>query len=735
MAARHEFFVSCTPGLEALLADELNELGLSARAEHAGASFAGTLDQGYRAVLWSRIASRVLLLIARFPAPDGDALYQGTAAIDWSAHFPAHGSFKIAGVLANSRLTHSLYVVQRAKDAIVDQFRARYDQRPSVDREHPDVRIHIYVFRDQARVSIDLSGAGLHRRGYRGLTTAAPLKENLAAAMLRFGEWPKLFADGAHFIDPLCGSGVLLIEAGLMAFDVAPGLLRPDHGFNRWLGHDALAWAKLLREAESRRQQGIERPRVLEASDADPRAVEAALANAVTAGIADHVHVELRGLAETARLARPGAGLLATNPPWGERIGAEEGIGALYAELGRLLRGPLASWQAVVLTTAQWPHRMRMRPDVVVDMMNGPLELKLMRFAPRAEAPVVQAIPADEQAPASPSVQESRSGDAAIEDRLRKNLKRLARWRKNEDVHCYRLYDADIPEYAAAIDVYASTDMWMLVQEYAAPASVPTEKAARRLRACVTAAAKVMEVPASRVVVKERRRQGMDGQYEKLDGRGDLMEVQEGGLRFLVNLTDYLDSGLYLDHRRTRAWLRDHSMGRRTLNLYGYTGSASVYMAAGGARETVTIDRSNTYLEWAERNLALNGYAGDRHLLVRADCLNWLQSEARRAEPRYSLIFADPPTFSNSKSLERDFDVQKDHVALIDAAMRLLEADGELLFSVHFRRFKLDAALSSRYRVQDMNTALLPPDFARDARIHYCWRITHGGASSAAAGQ
>jgi 23S rRNA (guanine2445-N2)-methyltransferase / 23S rRNA (guanine2069-N7)-methyltransferase len=301
-------------------------------------------------------------------------------------------------------------------------------------------------------------------------------------------------------------------------------------------------------------------------------------------------------------------------------------------------------------------------------------------------------------------------------NRLRKNLKNLGRWARQNGITCYRLYDADLPEYAVAVDLY---EQWVHVQEYEAPATVDAKKAESRLREVLAVLPTVLEVPAENVFLKVRRRQKGTSQYEKFDQRGDFHEVGEGGCRFLVNFSDYLDTGLFLDHRPTRHLLRELAPGRRFLNLFAYTGAATVYAAAGGARSTTTVDMSQVYLDWARRNLALNGFSAPPHEFVRADCLEWLQRERRQ----FDLIFLDPPTFSTSKRMETTFDVQRDHVSLLQATAGLLAPDGVLIFSNNSRRFKMDREELPEFQVEEISRQTIPRDFERNPRIHNCWRI------------
>ena len=318
-------------------------------------------------------------------------------------------------------------------------------------------------------------------------------------------------------------------------------------------------------------------------------------------------------------------------------------------------------------------------------------------------------------------------GAQSFANRLTKNAKHLNKWLKRENIHCYRLYDADIPEYAVAVDVYESLSpqeiRWVHVQEYEAPKNIDAQKAQQRLDDVMRVTPLVLGVPDSQIFLKVRRQQKGSTQYEKLASQQEFHEVMEGGHRFWVNFTDYLDTGLFLDHRITRGLLTPLSSGRRFLNLFAYTGSATVYAAAGGALSTTTVDMSNTYIQWAQRNMETNGFTGAQHEFVQADCLQWLDHAS--GAPQFGLIFLDPPSFSTSKRMETTFDVQRDHVTLLQKTLKLLQSDGVLIFSNNLRSFKLDYDALSGLNIKDISKATLPKDFERNPKIHQCWEIRH----------
>ena len=719
MTTEYTFFATTPKGMEPLLAAELQELGVAdVIAERAGASFRGGLAAGYRACLWSRLASRILLPLAQFPAATPDELYAGVSSISWDAHLTPDGSLAVDCNANQSKITHTHFAALKVKDAVVDQFRAAYGTRPEVDLKRPDLRLNLNLWRNQARLSLDLSGASLHRRGYRGAGKAAPLKENLAAAILQRAGWPEIARAGGPLLDPMCGSGTLPIEAALMAGDVAPGLERDYFGFLHWLGHDGTLWEKLLQEARERRQKGLQQLPRLVGYDVDRDAVRTALAHVERAGLQGLVHIERRDLG-AAQPPDSGAGLLVVNPPYGERMGDEIELVGLYERLGHLLKQRFADWHAAVFS-GNPRLRIGLRPRRSYTLYNGALECRLSLFRVALERRTPTAANSDSET----KTPERSAGLEMLENRLRKNLRILGRWARRGSIDCYRLYDADLPEYNLAVDLYRGEHLWAHVQEYQAPYKVDPSRAARRRQEALDLLPGVLDIPPQHLFFKVRQRQKGRSQYEKMGASAQFREVREDDARFLVNFTDYLDTGLFLDHRLTREIIRSLAAGRSFLNLFGYTGTATVQAALGSASGSTTVDLSRTYLEWARRNLVLNDLAESKHQLLQADCLEWLQQAARGPGRRYGLIFLDPPTFSTSKRMQNDFDVQRDHVDLILKTARLLERAGVLLFSTNNRKFKLDRAGLKGLNVEDMTRATLPRDFERNPRIHHCWKIT-----------
>ena len=710
------FIATAPAGVEPLLAAELTGLGaVETKPVRGGIRFQGSLELAYRACLWLRTASRVLLVLAEIPAADASELYSGIHELPWEEHLDPDGTLAVDFGGACAGIDHSHFGAQRVKDAVVDRFRARCGRRPGVDRLRPDLRIQVQARDGQALIGLDLSGDSLHRRGYRTATVAAPLKETLAAALLLKAGWPEIAAAGGPLLDPLCGSGTLAIEAAWIAGDRAPGLSRERWGFSGWLGHVPVLWKRLLAEARQRWEVGLSRIPPILASDHDPKAVRAALLNAGHAGVADQIGIQQRELADIEPPDGP-PGLLIANPPYGERLGERDELATLYRQIGERLKAGFGGWRAAILTgNPELGKRMGLRAEKTHVFYNGPLECRLLRF--RVEpASFVDRDAADQRARTRVLHHESESGAEGFINRLRKNLRHLGHWAEREGVRCYRLYDADLPEYAVAVDRY---EQWLHVQEYAAPSSIDPAKAQARLAQVLAVLPALLELPPEQVFLKVRQRQRGTKQYQKRAEQGRFHEVHEGTARFWVNFTDYLDTGLFLDHRITRQRLAELAAGRRFLNLFGYTGTATVCAALGGAAGTTTVDLSATYLDWTRRNLELNGIHGSHHALIRADCRQWLD----QARDRYDVIFLDPPTFSNSKRLSESFDVQRDHIGLLRQTLRLLAPDGVLIFSTNHRAFRLDRDALADLRIEDWSRRTLPLDFARQPKIHHCWRI------------
>lgn len=757
MSDRYELFLTCPKGLEGLLLEEASSLGLEDAREHTSAIRGmADMETAYRLCLWSRLANRVLLVLKRYSVQDAQSLYEGVLEVDWFEHLESTGSLAVEFSGNGSGIDNTHFGALKVKDAIVDKLRLKDGTRPSVDKLNPDLRIHLRLDRGEAILSLDLSGHSLHQRGYRLQQGAAPLKENLAAAVLIRAGWPRIAAEGGALADPMCGVGTFLVEAAMIAADIAPNMTREQWGFSKWLGHVPALWKKVHAEAEERAAAGMAKPLLwIRGYEADPRLIQPARNNIERAGMSDWIKVYQGEVATfEPRPDQNQKGLVICNPPYGERLGDEASLLYLYQNLGERLRQACMGWEAAVFTGApDLGKRMGIRSHKQYAFWNGALPCKLLlikvqpeqfvtgerrtpeqreREREQAEADKSPLEPLERQynkngnpikpAPApAPVVELARlsEGGQMFANRLQKNLKQLGKWARKEDVQCYRLYDADMPEYSMAVDLYGDC---VHVQEYTAPKSIDPEKAKERMFDAIAAIPQALGVDKSKVVIKRRERQSGTKQYQRQATQGQFMEVSEGGVKLLVNLTDYLDTGLFLDHRPLRLRIQKEAAGKRFLNLFCYTATATVHAAKGGARTTTSVDLSKTYLDWARRNLSLNGYS-DKNKLEQADVMTWLAED--RGE--YELIFIDPPTFSNSKRMEGIFDIQRDHVQMLDLAMARLAPGGVLYFSNNFRKFELDESLAARYQVEEISASTLDQDFARNPKIHRAWRFSLRG--------
>lgn len=718
---QYEFFVSCPKGIEYLLADELESLGMDiVRYAPAGVWGRGNLESGYRVCLWSRLANRVILHLATLDGRSGDALYDGLSAMAWEDHLQVSGKFRVTFLGQNEAIRNTQYGVQRVKDAIVDRLRTAAGERPAVDTKDPDLTVSVRLHRGEAQVGLDLSGESLHKRGYRTEKGVAPLRENLAAALLIRAGWPELAASGGDLTDPMCGSGTLLIEGAMMACDMAPGIKREGYGFSRWLGHDASIWEKLTQEAQERAAVGCRTQRSrFRGYDEDARVIATAWRNIQRMGLEDRIHVEKRAVAEFRNESQAEGGLILTNPPYGERLSERKALGPVYESLGERVRAEAQGWALGVFTGApELCHGLGLRSHRQYKLFNGqlPAQLLLFTIAPEHEARVRHMGEPDEVRPRIANTERA----AMLGNRLRKNLKQIGQWARKNNIECYRLYDADMPEFALAIDFYGDQ---VHVQEYAAPKTVDARSARERLGEALAVIPEALGIAPDAMVCKQRQRQSGTAQYEKQSASGEFFTVHEAGCALQVNLKDYLDTGLFLDHRPVRQWIQANAAGKRVLNLFCYTGAATVHAGVGGAKETLSVDMSRTYLNWARENLRLNGLDDRRHHLLQTDCLQWLEDKPQKGESGFDLIFMDPPTFSNSARMEGVLDIQRDHVELIRQAMARLAPGGILVFSNNFRRFRLDDSLAEAFDVKDVTRQTIDKDFARNPRIHQCWHI------------
>ncbi|WP_028389359.1 bifunctional 23S rRNA (guanine(2069)-N(7))-methyltransferase RlmK/23S rRNA (guanine(2445)-N(2))-methyltransferase RlmL [Legionella fairfieldensis] len=698
----YSLFISCPKGLEYLLEEETKALGLNQiRVSPQGVYGEGDLAVIYHLCLWSRLANRVHLILFSGEAHNERTLYQICNQFPWQTVFTVDKTLAIDFHGSSTHIRNSMFGAQVVKDGLVDHFRQLKGMRPTIERGKPDIRLHAHLKEDKVTVSLDLTGYSLHQRGYRTQAGDAPLKENLAAAMLIRAKWPQLAADGYALHDPFCGAGTLVIEAAMMAGHIAPGLLRHDQAFIHWVQHQPSLWEKMrLLALQQVRPIQVK----LKGTDNNPQSIRLAQANAERAGVLPLVDFSTLSVKD----CQPDypQGLVICNPPYGERLSDTICLVPLYQQLGQVLHRHYQGWQAVILTSdSMLAKAIGLRANKQYSLFNGALECKLYCIAVNAENQFK-----------SSEKNELSANARMLANRLHKNHSHLRKWAKRNHITCYRVYDADLPEYAYAIDIYND---YAVLQEYAAPASIASYKAEKRSLEVLQVTPEALGISADKLVVKQRKQQKGNNQYQKIDHTKRKLIVVEGSAKFKVNLYDYLDTGLFLDHRPLRQRFAQLKSGSRFLNCFCYTASASVHAALAGAI-TTNVDLSRTYLAWAEDNFRLNGLDLSRHQFVQFDCLEWL----KMCRDRFDVIFLDPPSFSNSKRMTKTLDIQRDQAFLVDAAIRLLAPEGVLYFSTNFRHFKLSPQISAKYNVRDITAETIDIDFKRSKNIHHCFMIT-----------
>ena len=705
----HHYLAVTSNGLENLLADELKQLGIdNPKPVQAGVKFKATNEQIYRCCLWSRLASRFVRVLSEFNCQDDMDLYLSASAINWVNQFHSSKKFVVDFNGTNREIRNSQYGAMKVKDAVVDAFNKRNLPRPTIDKDQPDLRIHVRLHRDQALLGIDMVGVGLHQRGYRPASGKAPLRETLAAAIILRSGWES----SKDLLDPMCGSGTLLIEAAMIAANMAPGVNRKYWCFEALEDFDRELWTQIKSEANVQARRGVKKyDAKMFGFDNDEQVIKIARENAKRAGVDSLIEFHVGDAAKLTKPQEFRQGVVVCNPPYGERLGTHPGLIALYTAFGEQLKQHFGGCQASIFSSSdELLSCLRMRAEKQFKLNNGALPCHQKNYSISER----KANDDGNNSPSAPIIAPD------FTNRLKKNLTKLRKWARKEQLDCYRIYDADLPEYNVAIDVYLDH---LVIQEYSAPKNIPEETAKRRLTDIIRAAINVTEVDANNVILKVRERQKGRAQYQKLAQQSQTFDVNEYGVKLRVNLFDYPDTGLFLDHKLTRKMLGEMSSGKDFLNLFAYTGSATVHAAKGGARSTTTVDMSKTYLDWAKDNMKLNGLVGRQHQFIQADCLQWLE----KSNEQYDLIFIDPPTFSNSKRMEQSFDIQRDHVQLMRHLKRLLRAGGTIVFSNNKRHFKMDESALSELglKAKNISSQTLPLDFSRNKHIHNCWIVTH----------
>lgn len=786
-----EFFATCPSGIEKLLADELHQLGVrKVRPLAGGAAFYGAPEAALRVCLWSRLAGRVNVVVGRVDASDAEALYAGVRALSWEEEIAVGASVAVRAHGVNEALRNTQFTALKVKDALCDRLVEVRGSRPDVDAHEPDALIEVRLRNNRATVAIDLSGRSLSRRSYLDERDGAdaPVAVAQAAALLAALDAAELLRGGWGLLDPACDDGILVCEAAGALVDQAPGLARDRWGFRGWARAEEDVWDDLLAEADDRLEAGLVRvlgpegPNTAASDAPDQHAVSiVGLSESSPAIARARQHLRAAGLRAVASVEL-GAGEAAAQVE--ERLAsvvarrAEAGAALIVAMAAPPSRDDdaraVAEQAACVAASRRAPAGSRFGfagPGGFAARFGVPPLAKLAIGAGRTEA-VVETFDQPPREPqviavANPaggsdiSVEVNDAASVQFASRLRKVARERRKWAAREGIACYRLYDADLPEYACAIDLYegagsAEGILYAHVAEYAAPKSVEPEAARARFEDVLAIVPAVLGIRPDHVFSKARLRARGGGQYRDAGGRSYVTHTSEDGLICEIDLGGYLDTGIFLDHRLTREMVGKMAAGKRFLNLFAYTGVATLHAAAAGAASTTTVDLSQTYLDWAARNLEANGFpvigaqASDQggrgarntrgkrpgcteNELVRADVTRWI-TEARRARRTWDVVFVDPPTFSNSKAMgRRTWDVQRDHVELLAGVVRLLSKGGVAVFSCNLRSFKPDtkALARSGVEIEDITAQTIPHDFERNPRIHHCYLVRRATASRA----
>ena len=738
MAKTYRFFVTCSSGFEHQLVKELKNImpSIPTEQKQGGAEFTGLFSDGLRICLWSRIAGKVLLALEDFKPHDEQEIYERAKRIKWSDFFYKDKTIVVDTTLLSKTFTNSSYLSLLVKDGISDHFRAISGSRPNVDKQDADIRINLFVSKNSATLSLDISGGSLHQRGYRKQGAIAPLKENLAAALLERAGWNEMALQKSNgdekpaFVDPMCGSGTFLIEAAMIASNTAPGLLRKNFSFQHLRQFKSEEWKALVDEAYKARNTNNLSPVRIFGFDIDEKAIRISKENIRLAGFSSLIDVKKSDIADIEKQLDKNfkatlPGLVAINLPYGKRIGSDKDLSELYCMAGEKIKENFEGFKVIALSGDEELSRsLGMKPLQVNTVYNGSIKSVSAIFS-------IDSRYREKNRDLSPQTEGSASGpngnaepfsksvyfSEMLANRLKKNIKALKKWKAKENITCYRIYDADIPEYSASIDLYE--DKFLYIQEYAPPAEIPIQKAEKRLKELVYTAQTITKVDHKNINVRQKKRQKRGDQYEKRGDEGFYDIVQEHGLSFYVNFHDYLDTGIFLDHRIIRKKIRELAEGKKMLNLFSYTGTASVYACAGKALSTTSVDANSAYCNWAEKNFVLNKMSLAKNRIIKADCMDFLEKD----KELYDIIFIDPPTFSNSKGREDFFDIQADHPELITLAAKRLKKDGIIIFSSNFKKLKLDDNISKLFFTSNITEQTVSPDFKRQGYSRHCWII------------
>ncbi len=730
MAERQlEFFARCASGFETVLAQELRGMGLHrVRPLHGGVAFFGARADGYRTCLWSRVATRIQLVLARVPAANADELYQNAVAFHWEKHVRDGATIAVQAHGTNANLRNTQFTALKVKDALCDCLREVRGTRPDVDARQPDFAVNVALHEERATLFFNLSGESLHRRGYRqeGVQTEAPLKETLAAGILLAAGWEALAQEGGVLVDPMCGSGTFAVEGALIAAGMAPGLLRERWGFEGWVQHDRQAWEELLEEARAMAAQPYTAARII-AGDIDESAVQIAHDNATRAKVSSLVRFHVDDAANLARYlrgVRGARGLLVANPPYGLRLLSQAALPQVRAALSTAVDALPRGWQVTLVTPdLGMDTELGRVPDEVISCFNGPIEAWVRRYDLTSSEPLTQE--AVSLSGVQRSVRIADGASAQYAGRLRKVAKERTRWARKAGVTCFRVYDADLPDYPVSVDVFQGAgsnegQLFAVIEERPRPRSVDVQRAGRHFADAVVLTAAVLDIPLENVVQKPW---ATDALYDRTrEAMGERVAcVSEGGWLYDVDLLGTSGKNLPLDLRLVREYIGEHAAGARFANLFAAGDAATVSAAGGGARLTVTVDASKERLDWTAAVLRLNDLSGKQHGFVAQDVRAWLAREAK-ARRTYDLVLCSPPAFLAARGAQEAWNLANDLSKLLRLISRVLAPDGSCVLVLPAQGPVPDGALTCR----DMTAKMIPHDFERSREHQRIYVLTHG---------
>lgn len=712
-----ELIARCASGFEPMLARELREMGIRRiRPLRGSVSFFGTQRDAYRACLWSRVATRVQLVLARVPAADAEELYASAVAFPWEKHVRDGATIAVRAHGTNPNLRNTQFTALKVKDALCDRLRQVRRVRPDVDAKHPDFSVDVALHEARATLSLNLSGESLHRRGYRqdGVQTEAPLKETLAAGILLAAGWDALARQGGVLVDPMCGSGTFAVEGALMAADIAPGILRTSWGFEGWVRHDRQLWDELRTEADARSGASQTGSFVI-AGDLDAAAVEVAQENARRAGVDKLIRFHVDDAAHLGRYlrgTRGARGLLVANPPYGLRLLSQEDLPQVHEALSVAVDVLPKGWQAALITPDLSVDTALGRvPQEVIACHNGPIEAWVRLYdldTGKPQTHEVISLTGERHI-----VRVADSTSAQFAGRLRKVAKERARWARREGITCYRVYDGDLPDYPVSVDFYECVgaeegQRFIVVEERPRPRSVDVQRAGRHFADAVALAAAVLDVPSQDVVQKPWVSEGL---YARTHDASDVQRpahVSEAGYVFCTDLMGAPGKDLPLAQRELRTFVEQKARGARFANLFAAGDAATVFAVGAGARNTVTVDSSKERLDWTVQALRENNLANKQHRVACADVRSWLAREAR-AHHVFDLVLCSPPARLAARAGAQAWDAEKELPGLIRQLKGILSPEGMAVLVLPSQV----TASAEQLGLEDVTSRMVPHDFER----------------------